>query len=475
MSAKENRDLYNELFRPQFHFTPKKDWMNDPNGLVYYKGEYHLMFQHSPGSVRHAPNTWGHAVSTDLVHWKQIEDALIPDEYGWIWSGSAVVDWGNTAGFKKGKEDTIVAIYTTGGFGDPPNLCVQSIAYSNNCGRTFTKYDGNPVLERVRKRNRDPKVIRHKPTKKWIMALWLDEHIYALFASENLKSWEYLSEVIIEGSMECADIFELPVDGDPRNTRWVLWGGAGIYRIGAFDGRTFTPESPAVRSEYGPNGYAAQTWSDIPGEDGRTIQISWMSGGRYPGMPFNQQMSFPVELSLKSTPDGIRLYRTPVREIELLHGRRHEWNDLTLSAGFDLRELFRRYGPGRRKHMNDEHANLIPDTSWDLFDIRIKVELKDASAFGCLIHGNDLCYEVAGKKLTFLDRGIPVVPDNDGCISMRLLADRTSLEIFVAGGGVSASFCFLPDAPNYPLEFYAKEGGVRFASLTIYELESAWE
>ncbi len=474
MNAQQAMAMYRELHRPQFHFTPHRYWMNDPNGLVYYQGEYHLFFQYSPGFINHAPNSWGHAVSTDLVHWQQIENGLEPDDYGWIWSGSAVVDSHNTTGFQQGDEEPIVAIYTTGGFGEPGNPCVQSIAYSTDRGRTFTKYAGNPVLGHIRAENRDPRVIWHGPTNRWVMALFLDGNDYALFGSQDLKTWDHLCDVQMEGTGECPDLFELPIDGDPRNTRWVFWGAAGLYRIGTFDGKTFTPETPTLRAEYGANGYAAQTWSNVPAEDGRCIQISWMAGGKYPSMPFNQQLSFPVELSLRTTGEGIRLFRVPVREIERLHARTHTWKDYTLKSGLDRRALFVRYGPPWRDHLPKAHANLIPDTTWDLFDIRAEVDLGDAAAFGALIHGHALHYEVASKHFIYLGREIPAQPDADGRLRFQVLVDRTSLELFVGNGRISASFCFLPAACDYPLEFYAREGNVHLVSLTIHELESAW-
>jgi len=472
MNAQAAPNLYSELHRPQFHFTPQRDWMNDPNGLVYYKGEFHLFFQYSPGFINHAPNSWGHAVSTDLLHWQQIENGLEPDEYGWIWSGSAVVDRHNTAGFQQGDEEPIVAIYTTGGFGEPGTPCVQSIAYSTDRGRTFTKYVGNPVLGHIRAANRDPKVIWHAPTNRWVMALFLDGNDYALFASQDLKTWDHLCDLPVEGTGECPDLFELPVDGDPYNARWVFWGAAGVYRIGTFDGKTFTPETPALRAEYGANGYAAQTWSNVPAEDGRQIQISWMAGGKYPSMPFNQQLSFPVELSLRTTREGIRLLRRPVREIERLHTHKHAWKDDVLRSGMDRRALLVRYGPNWREHMPDAQAHLIPDTTWDLFDIRAEFEPGDATAFGAIIHGQHLQYDVAHKQFTYLGRTIPAEPEDDGRLRFQILVDRTSLELFVGEGRVSASFCFLPGSCDHPLEFYAKEGSVRIVSLNIHELES---
>jgi len=161
-----NVNLYHETYRPQFHFTAKKNWLNDPNGLMYYKGEYHLFFQHNPSGIDWGNMTWGHAVSPDMIHWKQLDNAIYPDELGTIFSGSGVVDWSNTAGFKNGNKAVMVCIYTSAG--DP---FTQSIAYSNDKGRTWTKYADNPVLGHIVGSNRDPKVIRHVPTEKWIMAL----------------------------------------------------------------------------------------------------------------------------------------------------------------------------------------------------------------------------------------------------------------------------------------------------------------
>ena len=442
-------DLYHEVHRPQFHFTPRKNWTNDPNGLVFYKGEYHLFFQLNAKGIRWGPNTWGHAVSPDLVHWQQINHAIEPDEYGWIWSGSAVVDRNNTAGLKSGEEDTLVAIYTTGGYGSPRNPTVQAIAYSNDRGRTWTKYKGNPVLGHVRADNRDPKVVWHEPTRKWVMALYLDANDYALFGSRDLKKWERLCDVQLPQTGECPDFFELPVDGNPKNTKWVIWGGAGVYRLGAFDGTTFTPETDSLRAESGANGYAAQTWSDVPASDGRRIQMSWMAGGKYPSMPFNQQMSFPVELTLRTFPEGIRLCRKPVREIQLLFDAGHAWRDERLEAG----------------------KNLVPPTRHDLFHIRAEVELADAKSFGAIIRGVDLRYHVAEKKFTYLGRDVAVEPA-DGRLDFEVLVDRTSLELFANGGKSSASFCFLPEAWDVPVEFYALDGGVKLTSLSIHELLS---
>ena len=431
--------------------------------------------------MNHAANSWGHAVSTDLVHWRELDTAIAPDEYGYIWSGSAVVDTDNSAGFADGGEDALVAVYTTGGFGAPrpaqpgANPCVQAIAYSTDRGRSFQRYAGNPVLGHLRASNRDPKVIRHAPTGQWIMALFLDGNDFALYGSSDLKQWRHLCDLEVADTGECPDLFELPVNGDPDDTRWVFWGAAGVYRLGSFDGTTFTPETPALRCELGSNGYAAQTWSDVPPEDGRRIQISWMRNGHFPAMPFNGQMSFPVELSLRSTPRGVRLCRQPVRELELLHRRTLRWEEHRLSPGLNRHDLYHVHGPGWQNRLATEYRNLAPDTSWDLFHLEAEIDPGDAVAFGIIIRGHDLRYDIAGARFTWHGQTIPAPRDGDGYLRLQLLVDRTSLELFAAGGLVSASFCFLPAACDMPLELYAEGGSVRLVSLAVHELNSAWK
>ena len=449
---------YRETYRPQFHFSAKKDRMSDPNGLVYYKGEYHLFFQHnSISNMRDNapkelwPDSWGHAVSTDLVHWKQLEHALVPDDYGWIWSGSAVVDWNNTTGLKQGDEETIVAIYTHGGFGLPPNPCVQAIHYSNDRGRTWTRYENNPILGYIVGENRDPKVIWHKPTQKWVMSLYLDGNEFALFSSPNLKEWTRLCDIHIPDTSECPDFFELPVNGSAENTKWVAWGANGNHYIGAFDGHNFHAESGVLRAEFGNNFYAAQTWSDIPESDGRRIQIAWMNGGEYPDMLFSQQMSFPCELTLRTTPEGVRLCRQPVREIETLRQQEYLWKDEALKPG----------------------ENLLSDISGDLFDIRAEIELGDATEVGFTVRAEKIQYSVAKRQLSCLGRSVCLAPI-DNRIQLQILVDRTSIEVFGNAGRVSMSSCFVRDPEQEGLGLYAAGGAASVVSMKVYELCSVW-
>ena len=446
--------LYNETHRPQFHFTAKKNWLNDPNGLVFYKGEYHLFFQHNPEGTDWGNMTWGHAVSPDMLHWTQLDDAIQRDALGTIFSGSAVMDANNTAGFQKGEEKTLVAIYTAAGGTSPESEgqpFTQCLAYSNDRGRTFTKYEGNPVLGHIAAENRDPKVIWHAPTRKWVMALYLKDSDYALFGSPDLKHWEKLCDVAVPGASECPDFFELPVDNNVKKTRWVFWGANGMYLIGAFDGKTFTPESGPHPSHWGANFYAAQTWSDISARDGRRLQIGWMNGGQYPDMPFNQQMSFPCELTLHTTPEGIRLFRRPVREIEKLEASKHSWGNRALKPG----------------------ENLPYAMSGELIELRAEIKLGTATEFGFTVRGEKVAYDVAKSELVCLDKAAPLAVDEE-IITLQVLLDRTSIEVFGNDGQVSLQTCFLADQADKSLSIYAIGGEAKIVSLDVYELNSIW-
>jgi len=476
--------LYRETYRPQFHFTPATNWTNDPNGLVYYEGEYHLFFQHNPKGINWGNMTWGHAVSRDLVHWEQLPNAIEPDRLGTIFSGSAVVDWNNTAGFQKGPEKPIVAIYTSAGGTSPDSKgqpFTQSIAYSLDRGRTWTKYEKNPVLAHIVGSNRDPKVVWHQPTKQWIMTLFKDGNAFGFFSSPDLKRWTHLHDITVSGCGECPDFFEMPVDGNPAETKWVWTAANGHYLVGAFDGKRFVPETGPHRADWGANYYAVQTYSDIPASDGRRIQIAWMNGGKYPKMPFNQQMSFPCELKLRRTPEGLRICRLPVREIERLHAKEYSWADRVVQPG----------------------ENLLAGVQGELFDICAEIEVGPAADVGpavpaatpplspsgrgaggegipteakhvsLILRGEPLTYSVTDKRLTCLGRAATLAPVG-GRIKLQVLLDRTSIEVFGNDGCVSMTSCFLPRADTKPLALQTTGGPVKIVSLKVYELRSAW-
>ena len=362
-----------------------------------------------------------------------------------------MVDWQNTTGFQKGNDKPIVAVLTNGGTPGQGPPCTQCIAVSLDGGKTFAYYDHNPVLRNIVGCNRDPKVVWHAPTKKWIMALFLDGNDYALFASPDLKQWDRLCVVNLPGVSECPDLFPLSVVGNPAITKWVFWGANGNYLIGSFDGRTFRRESELLRADHGANFYAAQTWSDIPPEDGRRIQIAWMAGGTYPGMPFTQQLSFPTEVTLRNTPEGLRLVRVPVREIARLHQPAHTWANVVLKPG----------------------DNLFSGLTGELFDIRAEVELGNAQSVGLRVRGEAVHYNVATKTLSCLGRSAPLRPEN-GRIKLQILVDRTSLEVFGNDGNAVMTSCFLPSDANKGLEIEAKGANVKIVSAAVYPLKSIW-
>jgi fructan beta-fructosidase len=438
-------EMYKEKLRPQFHFSPRIGWNNDPNGLVYYKGEYHLYFQFNPYGWPWGNMHWGHAVSKDLVHWRELPIAISPFKYGdWVFSGSAIVDKDNTAGFKKGDEDVIVAAYTSTGRG-------EAIAYSNDRGRTFTDFEGNPV---VKHGGRDPKLIWYAPGKHWVMAVYDEKdksRAIAFYTSADLKSWQFQSR--IEGYFECPEIFEIPVDGDKGKTRWVVYAADGEYSVGTFDGKKFTAESGKHKFNFGNAFYASQTYNNIPEEDGRRIQIAW---GRIatPGMPFNQCMLFPVELTLRTTDEGLRLFAEPVREIEKLRGRKHAWQGETLQ-------------PGAGK-------NLLAGVGGELFDIRAEMEVGDATEFGFNIRGTPVTYDVKAGQIVCKGVKAPLKAEG-GRVRLQILVDRTSIEVFAGGGRVYMPIAAVHPEDNKSLETTVTGGTAKVTRLEVWELKSAWE
>lgn len=319
-----------EPHRPLFHFTPKKGWMNDPNGMVFFNGRYHLFFQHNPNATVWGPMHWGHATSTDLVHWKELPIALYPDSLGTIFSGSAVIDANNTAGFGK---NAMVAIYTnhshelekTG----TDRFQTQSIAYSLDEGKTWTKYEGNPVLKNPGIRDfRDPKVSWYAPGKKWIMTLATLDHI-TFYSSPDLKHWNEESRFGKElgahgGVWECPDLVSF---NDNGKTVWVLivnlnpggpnGGSATQYFTGSFNGHVFTPDDTATKwLDYGPDEYAGITWSNT---GNRKLFLGWMSNWQYanvvPTKSWRSAMTLPRELSVKKISGRYFVVSKPVREL----------------------------------------------------------------------------------------------------------------------------------------------------------------
>jgi fructan beta-fructosidase len=433
-------NLYSEKLRPQFHFSSRRGWNNDPNGMVYHQGEYHLYYQHNPYGWDWGNMHWGHAVSADLVHWRELPIALYPRRFGdWCFSGSAVVDQDNASGFKTGDETPIVVAYTSTGRG-------ECIAYSNDRGRTFTEFAGNPV---VKHRGRDPKLLWYAPGKHWVMVVY-DEaegkaRDLAFYTSADLKTWQYRSR--LGGYFECPELFELPVDGDPKNTRWVVYAADNEYCLGKFDGKIFSPIPGRHKGAQGDCLYAAQTFSNAP--DGRRIQIGWARIAT-PGMPFNQMMTFPVELTLRTTDDGVRMFANPVREIEKLHAKKHAWKDVAPPAG------------------------PLPGVDGELFHIKAEFDPRGAGEVGLDVRGVPVVYDAKKQMLTCGKASAPLKAVG-GKVRLEILADRTSLEIFANDGRVYLPVGVTPAASARGVRVITRGNPPHVTSLEIYELRSAWK
>jgi fructan beta-fructosidase len=456
---RDSDDLYREALRPQFHFSSKRGWINDDNGLVYYDGEYHLYYQHNPYGWDHSRNdynkTWGHAVSTDLVHWTELPAVIHPDHLGTIYSGSAVVDEHNTTGFQTGKEKPIVAVYTSAGGRSPWSQgkpFSQSIAYSNDRGRTFTPYQGNPVQPNIEYINRDPKAIWHEPTSQWVIVLHFDGRAMAFFTSKDLKSWEYQSEFESRYLVDCPELFQLAVEGDENNNKkWIIYGGPGAYYVGDFDGKQYTPETEITRYSYGNCFYASQTFNNVPEEDGRRIQIAWGTIPM-PAMPFNQQMLFPVELTLHTTDEGLRMFAYPVEEIERIHGKEHSWTDVQLKPG----------------------QKILSNIGGELFDIDAEFEVGEADEFGFRINGYSIKYNVKKNELS-CGRPKTKLKPIDGKIRLRILVDRVSIEIFANDGRVYMPIRAHPKGDQKGVEAFSEGGKTKLINLEVNELNSIWK
>ena len=436
--------LYREPGRPQFHFTSRRGWLNDPNGMVFFDGEYHLFYQHNPYGWDWGNMHWGHAVSPDLVHWSELPIALTPRQYGdWAFSGSAVVDKGNTSGFGTGTTPPLVAAYTSTGRG-------ECIVYSLDRGRTWSEFAGNPV---VKHSGRDPRLLWFEPTRRWIMAVY-DEgegrRAIDFYSSPDLKAWAFESRV--DGFFECPDFFELPVEGEPGRKLWVLSGADGAYLLGRFDGKTFTPEPGGKQRVWHGNFYAAQTFSDEP--KGRRIQIGWAQGIAFSGMPFNQQMTVPSELTLRPTSEGVRMFARPVAEVDSL---RTGTKVTTTNSGGIGSGGEDQLGPGG-----------------ELLDIAALADVGPSGKLTMTLPGVAIGYDVGRRLLTCNGVTAPLTPV-DGTIKLRVLVDRGSVEVFANDGRVAISRGLGARSGADRLLKGRSEGeGARFRSIEVDALRSSW-
>ncbi len=477
--------LYTEKNRPQFHFSPPAHWMNDPNGMVYYKGEYHLFYQHYPDSSVWGPMHWGHAISQDLVHWKNLPIALYPDSIGDIFSGSVVVDNDNTAGFQKGSEKALVAIFTYHNMAmekaGKNNFQTQGMAYSIDKGRTWIKYSDNPVIKNPGIKDfRDPKVSWHSQSKNWVLTLAAANEIQ-FYTSKNLKDWTLSGKFGSDegshgGVWECPDLFEMRVNNEGEK-KWVLLvsigngainGGSGTqYFIGSFDGKTFKNDNPKetiLWVDYGTDNYAGVTWSNVD----RHLFLGWMSNWQYaqtvPTSTWRSAMTLPRELSLHKTKVGIRLFSTPVNEIESLRMSKtsvHVKSNITYP--FSLGELLLNFD------IDKQGADDFGVEFFNAAKERIKIGFKKSSNQFYIDRTNagESNFSTIFPATHFAPRIL-----TGKTVRMHIFLDRASVELFADDGSIVMTDIFFPNEKLNSFQLYPNNNFLM--SGEFYELKSIW-
>jgi fructan beta-fructosidase len=435
------KSLYQEKHRPLFHFTSRFGWLNDPNGLVYHDGEWHLFYQHNPFGVNWGNMHWGHAVSSDLFRWKELGIGLYPRKYGdMAFSGSAVLDKGNTSGWGTKEKPPLVLAYTSTGRG-------ECIAYSNDRGRTWTEYEKNPVLKHA---GRDPKLVWYPKGEHWVMAVYDEfqgKQWIAFHTSKDLKTWTFASR--IDGFFECPDLFEL-------GGKWVLYGADGKYLLGTFDGKEFKPDSKEKKQLWYGNFYAAQSFDNTD----RRVQIGWANGVSFPNMPFNQQMTVPVELKLEKD----RLTAHPAAEIQKLGQNVHD----SLESTF-----------GTSTH---PAVPLLPFAKMDgtlvsagpAFELECELDTQSVTSGGFKLYGHPLIYDVKKGLLTCKNVSAPVKPSGQ-FLKLRVLVDRGSIEVFADGGRVAMSVAAIPLEKSAEVAAVGTGGELKLKNLRISKIESTWK
>ncbi|MCA8994763.1 MAG: glycoside hydrolase family 32 protein [Planctomycetaceae bacterium] len=485
----------NEPLRPQYHFSPEINWMNDPNGLVYHDGEYHLFYQYNPAGNSWGHMSWGHAVSKDLSHWEHLPLAIPEADGIMAFSGCCVVDHNNTSGFGVNNQPPMVAIYTGHGHGKQ----VQNIAYSNDRGRTWTQYANNPVLDRNNPDFRDPKVFWHDPTNRWVMVVTLAaEKVLLFYSSSDLKNWTELSRFGPAGqrhkpNWECPDLFQLPVEGEPGKKLWALeadmgsgsiaGGSGGEYFVGEFDGTKFSAYQSAQWVDFGRDFYAPVSWSDIPDSDGRRMWLGWFNNWEtclVPTSPWRSSMSIPRVLSLRKVtfnneePAHYVLIQQPVEELKQLRFSTRtldtndvRWPPVALIEAGDLQDM-----------TFELEATLTPGNARSL-GIRIRTGEEEFTEVG--YDQNQLGVYVDRRKSGNVDfhSAFPGRHDAparlvDGSLKLRIFVDRSTIEVFVNDGEAVISDRVFPSSQQPLIEAFCGDETAKITNVQLHQLKSVW-
>lgn len=469
-SSQKASEFSDKKFRPVYHFTPPSQWMNDPNGMVYYDGEYHLFYQHYPDSNVWGPMHWGHAVSTDLVSWEHLPIALYPDELGYIFSGSAVIDHENTSGLGTSENPPMIAIYTyhepIGAKNKEIDYQTQGIAYSLDKGRTWTKYQENPVIANPGIRDfRDPKVSWMPKFEKWVMILAVKDHVN-IYSSTDLKTWTKESEFGLEigahgGVWECPDLFKLT---DQNGTeKWVmlvsinpggpLGGSATQYFVGAFDGTTFTLNDEETRwIDHGTDNYAGVTWSNIPEQDGRRLFLGWMSNWQYanivPTYEWRSAMTAPRELILRDTERGYEVHSKPVDELVKLEKQTVQ--------------------PGSPEIREQVYLLTLETEPGKDFECTISNDLNEQVTIA--FENGIFSFDRSKSGITDFEEGFGVKHEVDfsdlSIEKVKVYVDKASMEVFINDGErVITEIIF----PNKPLINISTKGAIKNAEVILLQ------
>lgn len=484
MSLSDTFDTANtEKFRPAYHHTPAYGWMNDPNGMFYKDGVYHLYFQHNPYGSTWGNMNWGHSYSTDLVHWTYAGDAITPDAWGTVFSGSAVVDKDNSAGFGR---NAIVAFYTSAKPTPWGDAQMQSIAYSTDDGKTFTKYDGNPVITSTARDFRDPKVFWYAPGKHWVMMLAVGQEMQ-IWSSADLKDWKYESSFGAKqgahgGVWECPDLVELPVEGT-KEKRWVLicninpggpfGGSATQYFVGTFDGKKFTNQFPTKTKwmDYGKDHYATVTFSNAP--DGRCVALGWMSNWQYaavvPTKQYRSANTIARDLTLYRQGGDLLLKSAPSKEIEKARSTKKSVPQFNVSDSYEIASLL--------------------DGNDGAYEIEMEIKNNGAEKIAFTLQNakgeNVMMYYDTATRQFVMDRSnsgetsfspdfpaMTVAPAADvDDIRLRLFVDRSSIEAFGDGGKFVMTNIVFPAEPYNKMKFESVRGSFTVKKMNVYKLK----
>ena len=446
--VKEYPNLWRESLRPKIHFTVKSGYNNDPNGLIYHKGVYHMFYQHNPCSNQWGNMHWGHAISTDLIHWEEQDCALFPDELGTMFSGCAIEDKKNCTGICQDDSPAMLLFYTAAGNENiisKGRLFTQCLAYSVDGGKSFLKYKGNPIIEHIADQNRDPKVVWVDEINKYVMVIYLTEDLYRMLSSTDLLNWTPFQDIHIRGERECPDLYSIMCDGEKK---WVLSGGSDYYVVGRFTKNAYVIDASERRLTFSAVSYAAQSFSGM--EDGRVVRIWWdKNRTRFFDHRFSQQMSIPVEMRLNKIDDRYYLSALPVEEISGLYKENIVIENKVLTEPVRL------------------NVGINP------LDISLKMPYVNDTCVTLSIFGAKIRLDTTQNNLLFERLKMPISLRGDA-IYLRVVVDTCSVEIFTDNGHFCLSEWFVCD-PNLPYVEISASSEVKILDLSCHVLESIHE